>query len=87
MDYRNATRAQIDSQHVPLALRYALSTPGIASADLGVRTAEQIRSNARMIRDFRPLSPAETAQAIDLGRGLAAQWGEHFGPVRETVPA
>ena len=87
MDYKNPTRAQIDSQHVPLALRYALSTPGVVSADLGVHTVEQIRSNVQMIKDFRPLSPEETAQAIDLGRGLSAKWGEHFGPAREKVPA
>jgi len=36
-----------------------------------------------MIKDFRPLSPEETAQAIDLGRGLAANWGEHFGPAEK----
>ena len=40
-----------------------------------------------MIKDFRPLSPEETAQAIDLGRGLAAKWGEHFGPAREKATA
>ena len=80
MDYKNSTRAQIDSQHVPLALRYALSTPGVVSANLGVNTVEQIRHNVQMIKDFRPLSPEETARAVDLGRGLAAKWGEHFGP-------
>lgn len=87
MDYKNPTRAQIDSQHVPLALRYALSTPGVVSADLGVHTVEQIRSNVQMIKDFRPQSPEETAYAIDLGRDLAAKWGEHFGPAREKAPA
>jgi predicted aldo/keto reductase-like oxidoreductase len=87
MDYKNPKRPQIDSQYVPLALRYALSTPGVVSADLGVHTAEQIRSNVQMIKDFRLLSPEETAHAIDLGKGLAAKWGEHFGPAREKAPA
>ena len=40
-----------------------------------------------MIKDFRPLSPEETTQAIDLGRGLAAKWGEHFGPARGKASA
>jgi predicted aldo/keto reductase-like oxidoreductase len=87
MDYKKCTRAQIDSQQVPLALRYALSTPGVVSADLGCHTVEQIRHNVQMIKNFQPLSPEETAQAIDLGRGLAAKWGEHFGPAREQATA
>jgi predicted aldo/keto reductase-like oxidoreductase len=87
MNYKNPTRAQIDVEHVPLALRYALSTPGVVSADLGVHTVEQIRGNVQMIKDFRPLSPEETARAIELGKGLAAKWGEHFGPVKEKAPA
>jgi hypothetical protein len=87
MKYENPTRAQLDSQHVPLALRYALSIPGVVSANLGVHSVEQIRHNVQMIRDFRPLSPEENTRAIDLGRGLAATWGEHFGPARETSPA
>ena len=72
---------------MPLALRYALSIPGVVSADLGVHTVEQIRHNVQMIKNFQPLSPEETAQAIDLGRGLAANWGEHFGPAREKATA
>ncbi len=87
MNYRNPQRAQLDSQHIPLALRYALSTPGVVSADLGVFTVEQLRHNAQMIKDFQPLSPEETARAVELGRGLAANWGEHFGPAREKAPA
>jgi uncharacterized protein len=87
MEYKNVQRAQLDSQHVPLALRYALSTPGVVSVDLGVHSVEQIRHNVQMIKDFRPLSPEETAQAIDLGRGLATKWGEHFGPPREQATA
>ena len=48
---------------------------------------EQLRHNAQMIKDFQPLSPEETARAVELGRGLAANWGEHFGPAREKAPA
>ena len=84
-DYKNVTRAHLDSQHVPLALRYALTTPGVVSVNLGVHSVEQIRHNVQMIKDFQPLTPEETTQAIDLGRGLAAKWGEHFGPAREKA--
>lgn len=87
MKYKDCKRAELDSQHVPLALRYALSVPGVASANLGCHSVEQIRHNMEMIKNFQPLSPDETAQAIDLGRSLASKWGEHFGPAREKATA
>ncbi len=87
MNYRNPQRPQLEVQHVPLALRYALSTPGVASANLGIHSVEQIRANVRMIKEFQPLPPAEMTRAIDLGRDLAIAWGEHFGPAREKTTA
>ncbi len=86
-EYKNPTGPHIGSEHVSSALRYALSLPGVVSADLGVHTAEQIHGNVRMIKDFRPLSPEQRAKLLDLGKGLAAQWGEHFGPVAEKKTA
>ncbi len=83
MNYKNPQRAQLDAQHVPMALRYALSVPGVATADLGVHSVEQIRHNVRMVKEFRPLSASEQAALLETGKGLAAQWGEHFGPVKE----
>lgn len=84
MNYKNANRAHLDDQHVPMALRYALSVPGVATADLGCYSAEQIRHNVRMCKEFRPLSAAEEAKLLETGKGLAATWGEHFGPCKES---
>lgn len=86
-EYKNPKGPHIGSQHVPSALRYALSIPGVVSADLGVHSAEQIHGNVQMIRDFHPLSPEEHAKLVDLGKGLAVQWGEHFGPATKKKTA
>ena len=83
MNYKNPKGAQVEREHVPLALRYALSMPGVATADLGVHTVEEIRHNVRMVKEFRPLSAAEEAALLETGKGLAVQWGEHFGPAKE----
>lgn len=84
MDYKKLSRAHLDAQHIPQALRYALSLPGVASADLGVCTAEQIRHNVRLVKEFAPLSAKESAQLLKTGKDLAANWGSYLGPVQEN---
>ena len=68
-------------QHLELAVRYALTTPGVAVLNLGVHNKEQVRKNVELVKQFRPLSTDEYAAAIALGEPLARKWGEHFGPV------
>ena len=72
---------ELDLEYLELAVRYALSTPGVATADLGAHNKEQVRMNADMVRNFKPLSPDEQAMLADLGKKLAQQWGPHLGPV------
>lgn len=83
MNYRTPKVPQMAVEHVPAALRYALSLPGVASANLGIHTAEQIRHNVQMVKDFKPLSEEEQSRLLGIGKQLAADWGEHFGPVAE----
>jgi predicted aldo/keto reductase-like oxidoreductase len=83
MKYAKNARAHLEADYIPQSLRYALSLPGVVSANLGVSTAEQIRHNVQMVKDFSPLSAAETARLLTLGKGLAPQWGEYLGPVEE----
>ena len=52
-----------------------------ATANLGAHNKDQVRKNVEMVRRFEPLSPDEQAQATELGKKLAAEWGPHFGPV------
>ena len=76
---------QLDEKLLPLAVRYALSLPGVTSVNIGVHDAEQVRQNVAMVRNFQPLSDAEQQSLAKLGRELSSQWGPHFGPENAPV--
>jgi len=80
------TRSTLDPEYLELAIRHALSTPGVAAANLGTYDAVQLRQNVQWVKDFRPLSPEEETKLADLGRELAPKWGAHLGPVTEAEP-
>jgi hypothetical protein len=73
-------KPNVGTERVELAIRYALSLPGVATANLGVHTVEQVRQNVEFVRKFRPLSDDEQKTTVELGKKLAADWGPHFGP-------
>lgn len=75
----------IGEQNIELAIRYALSVPDVATANLGVHTADQLRENVAIVRRFQPLSPEEQELATKLGKPMADDWGPHFGPVHESL--
>ncbi len=77
----------VGQQRVELAIRYALSLPGVAAVNLGVHNLQQVRRNVEIVKGFRPLSPDQQQQLAQLGPELAAKWGEHFGPVTEQAEA
>jgi hypothetical protein len=72
---------ELPQDQLERAVRYALGTPGVATANLGVHNVEQLRKNVAMVKRYEPLSADELAQALKLGKQLAEEWGEHFGPV------
>ena len=72
---------ELDLEHLELAVRYALGTPGVATVNLGAHKREQVRKNVEMVKRYKPLSPDEQARVTELGKQLAKQWGPHFGPV------
>lgn len=74
-------KPNVGQQRVELAIRYALSTPGVTAANLGVHTPEQVRHNVEIVKRFRPLSPDEQETLAQVGRELAGKWKDHFGPV------
>lgn len=78
-DTRKA-KPMIGETNLELAVRYALSLPGVATVNLGVHTAEQLRQDVDIVKRFRPLSPEEERAALTLGKEWAATWGPHFGP-------
>jgi predicted aldo/keto reductase-like oxidoreductase len=77
-------KPNVGDENVERAVRYALSVPGVAAVNLGVHTAEQLRQNVEIVKQFRPLSPGERQTLAELGKKMAVEWGEHFGPVTET---
>ena len=72
---------ELPVKHLDLSVRYALSTPGVATVNLGVHNKEQVRKNVEMVKNFQPLSTDDYSAAIALGKPLAEEWGPHFGPV------
>ncbi len=62
-----------------LALRYALSLPGVALAVIGMYTEEELLQNIAWSRRYLPLTSAEELYLQPLGRRVAADWGAHYG--------
>ncbi|HOM15733.1 MAG TPA: hypothetical protein PLQ00_00285, partial [Thermoguttaceae bacterium] len=75
--------AFLPAEYLSLAVRYALSLPGVTTLNLGVRNKEQLRENLAMVRAFQPLTPEEEKKLLTVGKELAEKWGPHFGPVTE----
>ena len=74
-------KPMVGTDYIEPAIRYALSLPGVATANLGVHTIEQFRQNLAVVRRFQPLSDAEQERLATVGRQFAKEWGPHFGPV------
>ena len=74
-------RPEMDLDKLELAVRYALSTPGVTTVNLGAHNMGQVRKNAQMVKAFQKLSSDEYARVLAVGQGMAEKWGEHFGPV------
>ena len=76
----------VGEQRVELAIHHALSVPGVATANLGVHTPEQIRENVAIVKRCRTPSRDEEDLLLKLGTEMAKQWGPHWGPVDEPPP-
>ncbi|MGQ0816284.1 MAG: aldo/keto reductase [Gemmatimonadota bacterium] len=73
------TPALMHQKHHELALRYALSLDGCATAVIGIVNPDELEDNVTRARAFAPLSEAERTELLSLGAELAAEWGEHLG--------
>jgi len=76
-------KPNVGGKNIGVAVRYAPSTPGVATANLGVHNIEQVRQNVKHAAAFRPLSNGEREKLAKLGRQWAGKWGEHYRPVAE----
>ncbi len=62
-----------------LALRYALSLPGVTCAVVGMFAVEELKRNVAIVRNFKPLTAEEQRKLDEMGKRLAAAWGPHYG--------
>jgi predicted aldo/keto reductase-like oxidoreductase len=74
-------RARLGGADYELAIRYALTVPGVATAVVGCKSVGEVRRSAALARSLRPLGADESRALLARGKHLAAQWGEHLGPV------
>ena len=72
---------QMDPRYIKQAIRYAMGLPGVATLVIGPHTIGQLRQNVEMVSSYQPLTDEERLELSELGRRLATQWGEHYGPV------
>ena len=79
-------KPNVGVENVEMAVRYALSIPGVATANMGVHNIEQVRQNAKYAAAFKPLSDGEREKLAKLGKQIADKLGEHLGPVAEPKP-
>lgn len=78
--YRTPTPPIVAPERVPHAIRYCLSIPDVAAANIGFHTVEQVRQAVTVVKTFTPLTDEERASLADEGKALAAKWKEHLGP-------
>ncbi len=72
---------ELDAEYLERAVQYALGTPGVCTLNLGVHNVAQLRHNVEMVKRFQELSADQQRELAQVGRRLANDWGEHFGPV------
>ena len=64
------------------ALRYALGLPGVTTAVVGMYSEAELVQNIQWATDYSALSEEEETRLKELGKAIASEWGEHFGPTR-----
>jgi len=72
--------AEMHGHDFSLAIRYALSVPGVTAVNLGCHTPEELRQNVATVTACQALTGEERQRLERLGRQLAPTWRERFGP-------
>ena len=73
---------EMDERYLEAAIRYAMGVPGVAALDIGCHSAEHVRRNVAMIKNYKPLTEKERETLDCIGRQLAPKWQERFGPAQ-----
>lgn len=77
--------AEMHGHDFSLAIRYAMSVPGVTAVNLGCHTPEQLRQNLATVKAGEPLNEEERKLLETLGRQLAPKWRERFGPAQRLA--
>ncbi|MBM3214631.1 aldo/keto reductase [Candidatus Poribacteria bacterium] len=81
MRYHVPTPALLTGEHYKRAIRYALELEGVSSLVIGMKSVDELEAALRVVREAKPLSVDDRQALARDGKRLAAEWGEHFGPV------
>lgn len=66
---------------MPQAIAYALDLEGVSVATIGPYTVEEGIQNVEFARAYKPLTDAQRAELLALGKEIATQIGPRYGPV------
>ncbi len=83
-DPRWLTRGRSDSfrkPHYEKAVRYTLGIPGLSVAIMGMQSVSELRQAVATVRAYAPLEGGELSETLAAGKRMAAELGEHRGPV------
>jgi len=68
-------------EHYEKAVRYALGIPGLSVAIMGMKNRAELEQAVRTVKAYQPFSDSEQELLTQTGREMAADWGEHRGPL------
>lgn len=72
--------AEMVGHDFSLAIRYAISVPGVTAVNLGCHTPEELHQNVATVKACKPLTETERKQLDKIAGNLAPKWRERFGP-------
>jgi len=81
MQYDKPMPALLPEEHYTHAIRYSLGLEGVSTVVIGLKNEDEIRKAVETVKNYKPLSDNEKVKINDIGKDLAKQWGEHFGPI------
>lgn len=67
------------ADYADLAIRYVLSLRNVACSVVGMFTMDELRRNAKIAREFNPLTSEEQERLTTIGKQRAKQWRAHYG--------
>ncbi len=77
--------AEMHGHDFNLAIRYAMSIPGVTAVNLGCHTPEQLHQNLATVKACKPLTDQERQLLDKVGKQLAPKWRARFGPAERQI--